>query len=60
VNDPAQLLVNAADSETFGDRCFYSTDAIAPDGTAFAGFHCAKTSACTGQRIGVVGRLSGR
>jgi hypothetical protein len=58
VNDPAEPLVNAADSETFGDRFFYGTDAIAPDGTVWAGFHCAKTSACPGQRIGVVGRLN--
>jgi len=58
VNDPADPLINAADSETFGDRLFYGTATIAPDGTAFAGFHCAKTSACPGQRIGVVGRLT--
>ena len=58
VNDPAEPLVNAADAETFGDRFFYGTDTIAPDGTALAGFHCAKTSACPGQRIGVVGRLT--
>ena len=58
VNDPAHPLVNGADSETFGDRFFYGTAAIAPDGTAWAGFHCAKTSACPGQRIGVVGRLA--
>jgi hypothetical protein len=59
VNDPADPLLNAADSETFGDRLFYGTDAIAPDGTVWAGFHCAKTSACPGKRIGVVGRLTG-
>ena len=58
VNDPANPLANAADSETFGDRFFYGTAAIAPDGTAWAGFHCAKTGACPGQRIGVVGRLA--
>ncbi|HJW69548.1 MAG TPA: sialidase family protein, partial [Candidatus Binatia bacterium] len=56
VNDPSQPLVNAADSETFGDRFFYGGVAIGPDGTAWAGFHCAKTSACPGQRIGIVGR----
>ena len=60
VNDPAEPLVNAADTETFGDRFFYGTDTIAPDGTVWAGFHCAKTSACPGQRIGVVGRLTKR
>jgi hypothetical protein len=46
--------------ETFGDRFFYGTDTIGPDGTAWAGFHCAKTSACPGRRIGVVGRLTNR
>jgi hypothetical protein len=60
VNDPADPLVNAADSETFGDRFFFGTDTIAPDGTVWAGFHCAKTSACPGRRIGVVGRLTKR
>lgn len=58
VNDPADPLVNAADSETFGDRFWFGTATIAPDATAWAGFHCAKTSACPGQRIGVVGRLT--
>jgi hypothetical protein len=60
VNDPADPLVNAADSETFGDRLHYGTVTIAPTGTVWAGFHCAKTSACPGQRIGVVGRLTKR
>src|SRR5512133_387078 len=59
VNDPSRPLLNAADSETFGDRLFYGTDAIAPNGTVWAGFHCAKTSACPGQRLGVVGRFVG-
>jgi hypothetical protein len=58
VNDPSRPLVNAADSETFGDRFFYGGVAFAPHGTVWAGFHCAKTSACPGRRIGVVGRLS--
>jgi hypothetical protein len=58
VNDPAEPLVNGADTETFGDRFFYGTDTIGPHGTAWAGFHCAKTSACPGRRIGVVGRLT--
>jgi hypothetical protein len=58
VNDPSRPLVNAADSETFGDRFFYGGDAFAPHGTVWAGFHCAKTSACPGRRIGVVGRLT--
>ena len=58
MNDSAEPLVNAADTETFGDRFFYGTDTIGPHGTAWAGFHCAKTSACPGRRIGVVGRLT--
>jgi len=58
VNDPSQPLVNAADSETFGDRFFYGGAAFAPHGTVWAGFHCAKTNACPGRRIGVVGRLT--
>jgi hypothetical protein len=58
INDPSEPLVNAADSETFGDRFFYGGAAIGSDGTAWGGFHCAKTVACPGQRIGVVGRLS--
>jgi hypothetical protein len=58
VNDPADPLVDAAASETFGDRFFFGTDAIATDGTVWAGFHCAKTSACPGMRIGIVGRLT--
>ena len=58
VNDPAEPLINASDPETFGDRLFYGTATIAHDGTVFAGFHCARTSACPGQRIGVVGRMT--
>ena len=58
VNDPADPLANAADTETFGDRFFYGTDTIARHGTVWAGFHCAKTTACPGRRIGVVGRLT--
>jgi hypothetical protein len=58
VNDPSKPLINGADTETFGDRFFYGGVAIGRDGTAWAGFHCAKTSACPGQRVGVVGRLT--
>ena len=58
VNNPSQPLVNAADSETFGDRFFYGGVAFAPNGTVWAGFHCAKTSACPGRRTGVAGRLT--
>jgi hypothetical protein len=58
LNDPATPLVSTADSETFGDRLFFMTDTFAPSGRAWAAFHCAKTSACPGERVGVVGRLS--
>ncbi len=58
INPPSAPLLNAADSETFGDRFFYGTDTIGSHGTAWAGFHCAKTSACPGKRVGVVGRLT--
>jgi hypothetical protein len=58
VNAPSQPLINAADPETFWDRFFYLSVAIGPDGTPWAGFHCAKTDACPDQRIGVVGRLT--
>jgi hypothetical protein len=60
VNDPARPVVNAADAETFGDRFFVGSDTIARDGTVWAGFHCAKTDACPGARMGVVGRMTRR
>src|SRR5262249_60842657 len=60
VNDPGEPLVNAADSETFGDRFFFGTATMASDGTVWVGFHCAKTGACPGRRVGVVGRLTER
>jgi hypothetical protein len=58
VNKPSAPLLNGADPEVFGDRFFYGGVAIGPDGTAWAGFHCARTKACPGKRIGVVGRLA--
>jgi hypothetical protein len=58
LNDPATPLISANDSETFGDRLFFFTDTFSPDGQPWAAFHCAKTSACPGERIGVVGRLA--
>jgi hypothetical protein len=58
VNKPSAPLLNGADPETFGDRFFYGGVAIGPDGTAWAGFHCARTPACPGRRVGVVGRLT--
>jgi hypothetical protein len=57
VNDPARPLANATDTESFGNRFFYGTTTIAADGTVWAGFHCARTEACPGQRLGIVGRL---
>jgi hypothetical protein len=57
VNDPARPLANVADSETWGNRFFYGTTTIAPDGTIWAGFHCARTEACPDQRLGIAGRL---
>jgi hypothetical protein len=57
VNDPASPLVNASDPETFGDRFFYGNVTIGRRRIPWAGFHCAKTSACPEERIGVVGRL---
>lgn len=58
VNDPAHPLIDAADTESFGDRLFFGTAAIGPDGTPWAGFHCAKTDRCPNQRLGVAGRLA--
>jgi hypothetical protein len=57
LNDPRQPLISTKDPETFGDRLFFFTDSFAPSGEPWAAFHCAKTSACPGRRIGVVGRL---
>jgi hypothetical protein len=59
VNDPARPLLNGADPEVFGDRFFYGGAAVGPDGTVWAGFHCARTAACPGRRVGVVGRVAG-
>lgn len=58
INDPAEPLLDAADPETFGDRLFFSTTAIGPNGTAWAAFHCAKTDACPEARLGVAARLA--
>jgi hypothetical protein len=57
INPPSAPLLDAADSETYGDRFFYGGAAVGPDGTVWAGFHCARTSACPSRRVGVVGRL---
>lgn len=58
LNDPRTPLISTNDSETFGDRLFNFADYWAPSGQPWAAFHCAKTAACPGQRIGVVGRLA--
>ncbi len=58
LNDPRTPLLSTSDPETFGDRLFFITDAFSPQGQPWAAFHCAKTDACPGERIGVVGRLS--
>jgi hypothetical protein len=58
VNNPAEPLVNGSNSQTFGDRILYLTDVIGPGGSVWAGFHCAETAACPGQRLRVMGRLA--
>ena len=55
LNDPATPLLNAGDSETFGNRLFNFTATFAPNGDAWAAFHC--VASCAG-RVGVVGRLA--
>jgi hypothetical protein len=57
VNRPRAPLVQGTPPTAFGDRTLYSTDALAPNGTAWAGFHCVRTRACPGERVGVVGSL---
>jgi hypothetical protein len=58
VNNPARPLVYGSNPTTFGNRLLYATDVMTPDGEAWAGFHCAQTTACPGQRLGIVGRLT--
>jgi hypothetical protein len=57
LNDPRQALIDRRDSTSFGDRLFFNTDTFAPGGQPYAAFHCAKTTACPGERIGVIGWL---
>jgi hypothetical protein len=57
VSGPGAPLVTGSDDETYGNRLFYGTAAIAADGTVWAGFHCARTPSCPGRRLGIVGRL---
>lgn len=56
-NDPATPLIDANDATSFGNRLFFNTDNFGPGGQPWVGFHCAFTSACPDERIGVVGRL---
>lgn len=58
VNNPAAPLVYASNPTTFGNRLLYATDVLTPNGAVWAGFHCAQTTACPGQRLGIVGRLT--
>jgi hypothetical protein len=59
VNDPTQPLINGADSNAaFGDRLWFLTADFAPDGTPWAAFHCAKTTACPDERLGIAASLS--
>jgi hypothetical protein len=58
VNRPSRPLYPGSHIETFGDRQFYIGAAFAPDGTPWAGFHCAYEPSCPGERIGVAGRLA--
>jgi hypothetical protein len=58
VNAPSRPLINVLTPPSFSDRFFYLSAAIGPDGTPWAGFQCASTDACQGQRIGIVGRLA--
>jgi hypothetical protein len=58
LNDPSTPLIDTSDSTSFGNRLFFNTDSFAPTGQSWAAFHCAFTSACPNERIGVVGRLA--
>ena len=62
VNDPAEPLIaqpfiTGPPLAPFGNRLFLIADAFAPDGSPWAGFHCAYESACPGKRIGVAAHL---
>jgi hypothetical protein len=57
VNPPARPLYPGSHKEVFGDRLFFIGDAFAPDGTAWAAFHCVDEPSCPGERIGVAARL---
>jgi BNR/Asp-box repeat len=57
VNPPSRPLYPGLHHETFGDRLFFIGDAIGPDGTPWAAFHCVDERMCPGERIGVAARL---
>jgi hypothetical protein len=58
VTNPAAPLVYGSNPTTFGSRLLYATDVLTPDGDVWAGFHCAQTTACPDQRLGIAGRLT--
>jgi len=60
VDAPSQPLINSTLSTTFGNRLFVNTNTFAPDGDPWVAYHCAFTSPCPDERIGVVGYLSAR
>ncbi len=58
LNDPSTPIIDSSQSTSFGNRLFFNTDTYASDGEPYAAFHCAFTSACPAERIGVVGWLA--
>jgi hypothetical protein len=57
VNDPARPLSHGPLQGTHGDRLFYLNNALGPDGTPWAAFHCVGTPGCSSPRSAVVGHL---
>lgn len=61
-NDPAAPLIVRSGTGTgtgvgtFGDRLFFISNAIGPDGTAWAAFHCVNVPTCSSPRSLVLGR----
>jgi hypothetical protein len=58
VNDPSTPVALGTETGTFGDRIQFLNNMIGPDGTPWAGFHCARTELCPDARVGVAGRLA--
>jgi hypothetical protein len=64
VNDPATPLMAGTGSGTgtgvgtFGDRLFFISNTIGPDGTPWSAFHCVRVASCSSSRSLVVGRLA--